>query len=371
MDRTTLSQTPPLSGAIGLRRRIAGAALEAFGAWGYREIDVPLLDYFDPLRRVLDPKLVNRMFRLVDRDGNLLVLRGDVTPAIAKIFAYQLSDLPLPLRVCYSNKVVRIERAFTREQIENFQLGVELIGAPGVGPEVEILLLTLETLEAVGIGDFEVHLGNSAIADRLISLTGADKRTRDALLSAVGERDPQAVEQLLNGLSVDSAVRAKLLELTNLRFGRKAVDTFRDAMPQDEALESALDQLQKLYDVLEELQVSTRIFIDLGLVNDQGYYTGTAFKVVSERVGRVLGGGGRYDELIGRFGKPTPAVGFSFSLEAIIELIYPGELRSGEPRDNHPVRRKADSVPESVVALFRDVIARRARNERIVIDHED
>ena len=366
MNRTTLSSTPPLSGAIGLRRRIATAALDVFGGWGYREIDVPLLDYFDPLRRVLDPKLVNRMFRLVDRDGNLLVLRGDVTPAIAKIFAYQLSDLPLPLRVCYSNKVVRIERAFTREQIENFQLGVELIGAPGLNPEVEVLLLTLETLNAVGVRDFEIHLGNSAVADRLITLTGADKATRDALLSAVGERDPHAVEQVLTGLSVDPSVRAKLLELTHLRFGRKAIDAFRDAAPSDQTLMSALDRLQMLYDVLEKLHVSARVFIDLGLVNDQGYYTGTAFTVVSEQVGRIIGGGGRYDELIGRFGKPTPAVGFALSLEAILELIDPGAWQPGQPADNHRV-----SDGGSGVAQFREVLLQRERGERIVVDHEE
>lgn len=365
MDRTTLSQIPPLSGVVSLRRRIASTALEVFAGWSYREIDVPLLDYFDPLRRVLDPKQVNRMFRLVDRDGNLLVLRGDVTPAIAKIYAYQLGDMPLPLRVCYANKVVRIERAFTREQIEAYQLGVELIGSAGPGPEIEVLLVALETLKTIGVDDFEVHLGDAALADRLVVLSGAGARLRDELLTAISERDPTAVRQLSSGLTCDRSVIDALLAMTRLGFDQQAIREFAAAAPKDERLTQALDSLQALLDTLAGLGLSQRVHVDLGVVNDQGYYTGTSFKIVSERVGRVLGGGGRYDDLIGRFGKDTPAVGFSLSLEALLELLEPG--------DEAEASQSAASVQGAgnLVTRFKAALTDRAGNRATAVGHEE
>ena len=85
-------QTSALANTVARRREVALKALEVFRGWGYREVEIPLLDYFDPLRSVLDSDDASRMFRFVDRDGNLLVLRADVTPAMAKLYAYQLAE---------------------------------------------------------------------------------------------------------------------------------------------------------------------------------------------------------------------------------------------------------------------------------------
>lgn len=366
MDRGTLSQSSPLSGAIGLRRRVASTALGVFKGWHYREIDVPLLDYFDPLRKVLDPELVNRMFRLVDRDGNLLVLRGDVTPAIAKIFAFQLSGAPLPLRVCYANKVVRIERAFTREQIENYQLGIELIGASGLGPEIEVILVALETLAAVGVQDYEMHIGSSAVADRLISLTGVGKEDGVAILQAVGRRDPEVLSQRLNAVGVSGPLADALQYLTHLSFDRSSIAEVGSLAPADDELQSALGHLQATVDVLEGVGVADRIHIDLGLVNDPGYYTGTTFKIVSQRVGRVLGGGGRYDGLIASFGTPTPAVGFSLSLEALLDL-----LGYQAPHEVDVAVAPQPVAADDLVAGFESALAQRRDDGIIVVKYDE
>ena len=308
--RSTVRQTSghPIASTVDLRRRLAGRALDVFRGWGYDEIDVPLLDHFDPLRTALDPKQVNRMFRFVDRDGNLLVLRADVTPAIAKIYVHQLADAPLPLRLCYANKVVRIERAFTREQIESYQLGIELIGVEGAGPEIEVILVAIETLRAIGVADFEVHIGNAALVDHLIGRTGAPRSLREPLANAIADRDGHAVSELIETLGCRDEIGRALIALTELSFDDASLSALSAQLPGDELLAGRIDDMRQRLTVLGSLGLSDLVYIDLGLVNEQGYYTGTTFKVVSERVGRVLGGGGRYDELIGRFGRDTAAV---------------------------------------------------------------
>jgi ATP phosphoribosyltransferase regulatory subunit len=362
----SLSTTPPLSQLIGFRREVAMSALEVFGQWGYREIEVPLLDYFDPLKHALDPTQVNRMFRFVDRDGNLLVLRADVTPAIAKIYANQLTDERLPLRVCYSNKVIRIERAFTREQIESYQLGIELIGAPGTAPEVEIVLVALETLSSLGIDDFEIHLGNSSICERLIALTGAPKSHRELLEAAIRERDPYAVNEQLHALGTREHLVTALVHMTDLSFDEAALGELSRAIGHDDPLQTVLNEFRGLYETLEQLGAVDRVHIDLGIVNDQGYYTGTSFKIVSERLGRILGGGGRYDDLIGRFGSPTPAVGFSLYLDALLELL------GGSPKAVTAPPHSADraALGDDLVKGFGEVLDRRAQGKPTTVVYE-
>jgi ATP phosphoribosyltransferase regulatory subunit len=354
MERPAISQNGPLSAVVDLRRRVGARALEVFRGWSYREIDVPLLDYFDALRSALDPEQVGRLFRFVDRDGNLLVLRSDVTPAIAKIYANQLAGAPLPLRLCYANKVVRIERAFTREQIESYQLGVELIGAAGPEPEIEVILVALETLAAIGVSDYEVHLGNAAVVERLVALSGVPAAQRGHLAGAIRERDPHAVHALVGASPVDPSVLMALNAIAQLSAGQEALEALRDIEPPDAALAASLDELLALHEALVALGAGDRVHFDLGLGNEFGYYTGTRFKIVSERVGRVLGGGGRYDELIGRFGAPTPAVGFSISLEAVLELLE-GTGRRREPADEPTTIATVGGVVEA----FRSALARR------------
>jgi ATP phosphoribosyltransferase regulatory subunit len=365
MSASTLSPSPPLSPIIARRRAISLSALGVFAGWGYREMEVPLLDYFDPLRRALDRRQVNRMFRFVDRDGNLLVLRADVTPAIAKVYAYQLADAPLPLRVCYANKVVRIERAFTREQIESYQLGVELIGAPGLGPEVEVVLVAVETLRGLGARDFEIHLGDVVLAERLVELTRADRARREPLMSAIGDRDPHAVRALVADLSLPASLVAALVDLASLRFEADALDRLRRDAPADPVLALACDRLEALIATLADLGLGQHLHLDLGLTNEVGYYTGMTLRIVSERVGRVLGGGGRYDELIGRFGAATPAVGFSLNLEALMQVLEPTPLQDAELGAPQPV-----AVGPDLVAGFRRALDHRAQGAPTVIRHE-
>jgi ATP phosphoribosyltransferase regulatory subunit len=366
MTGTTLQQNPPLSDVVSRRRTIALTALDVFRGWGYREIEVPLLDYFEPLRRALDPRDISRMFRFVDRDGNLLVLRADVTPAIAKVFAFQLADEPLPLRLCYANKVVRIERAFTRERLESHQLGVELIGLSGTSPEVEVLLVALEALAALGIDDFEIHLNDAAICERLLAQTGLEAEETKPLRRAIAERDPHGLALLLRERGVDAALSDQLTGLTRLRFEPAALDALEPVIAADERLRAHVGSFRQLLDALARLEVSDRLVVDLGLIQDRDYYTGVAFKIVSERIGRALGGGGRYDNLIGRFlHRRVPAVGFALDLDAVLELNGRGPVDGREAAEPPPIVSLADDA----VAGFREALDRRSRGDRVAVDH--
>ena len=342
-----------------MRREITGQVLGIFEGWSYREVEVPLLDYFDHLRDVLEPISANSTFRFVDRDGNLRVLRADVTPAIAKIYANQLTHLPLPLRLCYANKIVRIQRAFTSEQIESYQLGVELIGAHGLIPELEVLLICIETLTALGIEDYQIKLGNLAIYQRLLERSSVPTSVYGDITKAVLNRDPFEVRQRLHRIGVRPNISEAIQSLASLSGGVEQLERINAAIQHDDKLTQASQHMEKLLSSLDALNLADKVHLDLGHIHGPMYYTGMTFRVISESIGRELGGGGRYDNLIGAFGAQTPAVGFSLGLDALLEIIAPHAASEVAPTPG-----LSDAVvvvdPDSPHLNLQEAISRRA-----------
>jgi ATP phosphoribosyltransferase regulatory subunit len=174
------------------------------------------------------------------------------------------------------------------------------------------------------------------------------------------------VRSLSSALQAPAAVAQALLDLTELSFEMSALDRLSLAVFNDPPLRAVLQSLRDLLAALEALGHGPRVHLDLGLVNDQGYYTGVMFKFVSERLGRVLGGGGRYDSLIGRFGPNTPAVGFSLSLEALLELLAP--TLAVAPTDE--TRSEVVALGEDWVSGLGRAQAERQAGRPVVVSHE-
>lgn len=347
---------PALDRSVSLRRQVTTQAMQVFSGWGYREIQVPLLERFDSIKSGLDEDQVSRSFRFVDRNGNLMVLRPDITPAIAKTFAYQLRGALLPLRVSYSNKVVRIERGFAGSQFESYQVGLELIGAEGLAADVEILLIVLELLDRLGLKRFQINLADHKAAAMLLSLTGAPTRFRNDVEKAVMARDSDEVRSILNGLGTRKPIVEAIAVLASLEGGVGKIGQIEALLPNEIALLERLRYLSSIERTMTELGYGSQVRVDLGEIDGPGYYTGVGFTVVAEGVGRSLARGGRYDELIGVFGQPTPAVGFSFSLEAMVELLHPhAEYQRERRRASDVVRIDA----EDPVSGFKAVLERR------------
>ncbi|MBA2662408.1 MAG: ATP phosphoribosyltransferase regulatory subunit [Bradymonadaceae bacterium] len=362
--------TPALDRSVSLRRQITTQAMQIFAGWGYREIQIPLLEHFDSLKSGLDEDQIARSFRFVDRAGNLMVLRPDVTPAVAKTYAYQLRSAPLPLRVSYSNKVVRIERAFVGAQLESYQVGLELIGAEGLVADVEVLLIVLELLERLGLKRFQINLADHKAASLLLSATGAPSRFRDDVEDAILARDPDEVRSILNGLGTRTPIVEAIAVMASLEGGLQKIDLIERLLPNEVALKKRLDYLRKLEQAMADLGYGEQVRVDLGEIDGPGYYTGIGFSVVAEGAGRRLARGGRYDELIGLFGQSTAAVGFSFSLEAVVELLHP-QAGSSASR-----RQPGDAVsidPKDPVAGLRIALERRRQNlpTRVVVQSGD
>lgn len=350
---------PALDRSVSLRRQVTAQAMQVFGGWGYREIQLPLIEHFDALKRGLDEDQIERSFRFVDRAGNLMVLRPDVTPAIAKTYAYQLRGLPLPLRISYADKVARIERVFGSAEVESYQLGVELVGSRGVVPDVEVLLVALEVMERLGLRRFHINLGDHRLAQILLSATGAPRRIRGRVEEAILSRDPDEVQRILENLGTRCQYIEAISVLAGLEGGLQQLDVIEQTLPEHDELHDRIRYLRDVERAIDELGYGSRVRIDLGELDGPGYYTGIGFSIVSEGASRWIARGGRYDDLIGQFGVEMPAVGFSFSLETLVELLHPKMSEGSRNRHDHEVVAVSEDDPADG---FEEALERRRNN---------
>jgi len=354
------NRTLALDRSMSLRREVAARAMQVFAGWGYREIQVPILDYFDSLKQGLDARQIARSLRFVDRTGNLMVLQPDLTPAIAKVYAYQLQGTPLPLRLSYAGQVVRTERSLTDEQLESNQIGIEMLGARGLVADVEMLLVALEFLDRIGVQSHQLNVADHRTARLLLAATGAPARIRHEVGQAIVARDADAVREILNRLGAREVYVEALATLAELRHGMDQLEVIRNLMSTQVNILERLDYLKAVERTISDLGYADHVRLDLGELGGASYYTGLAFNVVIEGVGREVGRGGRYDELVGQFGAETPAVGLSFSLDTIVEHLHgtqPGRF------DSQPDDSAIYVDPSDPINGFHIALARRRKDE--------
>lgn len=350
--------------ATALRRRaLVNRSLSILHAWGYEEIEVPLLAPYEDLRSTLDAERAAQLFRVADRSGQLLVLRGDLTPIVARQVALRMGSAPRPARLAYANRVARRERAFAREQMESYEVGLELVGAAGARADLEVVTVVFDLLDELALDDVEMRVGDVRIAGAL--LAALDVRSqRAALAEAIDRRDAAtAVAVARDGrLSEDFAAAAQAL--CTLHPPPAVLDRLEAGFESAPALASAAEAVRALRErlaVLDGLGLAERVGLDLTARDDRGYYTGLRFHLVCERLGALIGGGGRYDRLYGHFGPAQPAVGCALRVDRLVALMEPVAPAPGE--------RSVSVDGEDLADVFRRAVRARAAGDRVRIVH--
>src|SRR5215212_3303406 len=290
------------------------ALMDGLRGWiqqaGYGEVRTPTVEYEDVLRQG-DAGSAGAGWRLFDQHGNLLVLRSDMTIPIARLVGTRFADHDGPLRLCYSGQAYRSVTRGSGQLTEFLQVGAELIGVPGVEGDAEIVSLALEGLSSCGLRRHTVGLGDGALYRSLLAAFELERDDADALMGSLMRRDLVGLEARVRSAGLPNA----LFEVPGLRGGREVLDRAEDAMGEVAAM--ALIELRGLYEELRERGFADQVILDLGLVHEFGYYTGAVFELYDPAVGFAIGGGGRYHQLIGRFGRPRPACGMALDVQRV------------------------------------------------------
>jgi ATP phosphoribosyltransferase regulatory subunit len=291
-------------------RALNSRLLEVWERAGYGEVRTPTLEYEDVMRRG-DERAAGAGFRTFDDHGHVLSLRVDGTLPIARLVANRYEQHDDPIRLCYFSHAYRAVKVRSGQPREFLQGGMELIGVPAPAGDAEVIALTLEALGAAGLGRHRLGLGDGALYRALLAELEVPDGDRAALLEALSQRDLVGVETRVHKLGLSAPARDLLVRLPTVRGGPEVLDRV------DGPVAAAVDGLRELYQLLADRGVSDRVIFDLGLVRELGYYTGVVFELYDPAVGFAIGGGGRYDELLGRFGKPRPACGVALDIHRV------------------------------------------------------
>jgi ATP phosphoribosyltransferase regulatory subunit len=296
-------------------RALEATLLETFSGLGYGEVATPTLEYDEVLERG-DGRTAGSAYRFFDERGDLLALRSDMTIPIARMVAGRFGDEEPPFRLSYVANAYRAVRPQRGQMREFAQAGVELIGPSAPEGTTEIVRVLHAALDAVGLRRAVIGLGDADLYRQALLEIGIGDESRETLLAQLASHDLVGLGEELGQIDgVGEEQRETLTSLAQLRGGREVLEQAR-AMG-GAAVERATSRLAGTLDELERRGLADRVQIDLGLLRDLGYYSGAILEVYDPALGHVLGGGGRYDGLIGRFGRDLPAAGFSLYLERV------------------------------------------------------
>ena len=295
-------------------RRLQRALADVFERFGYGEVSTPTTEYHDVLARG-DDRGAPAVYRFFDEDGELLAMRTDMTIPIARLVATRFAPSEPPFRLSYVASAYRAIRPQRGQMREFIQAGVELIGVDAPEGTAEVIEVLSAALDAAGLTRAVIGLGDADLYRQLLDELGVAGDRRDRILEVLATHDLVGLEAEIDELGLGGAERETLLGLLNLRGGPEALDQARELG--GEAVDRATKRLAATYEALLARGVAERVRLDLGLLRDLGYYTGAILEVYDPALGHVLGGGGRYDELMARFGRPLPAAGFALYLERV------------------------------------------------------
>jgi ATP phosphoribosyltransferase regulatory subunit len=338
------------------KRHVETELLGIFGRWGYREIVTPSFEFFDVLSLGTDVGLQEHMFKFVDREtGRLLALRADITPQIARVMATRLRDEPRPVRLAYAASVFRDDSSPMARSREVHQAGVELLGLEKPEAEVEIIAMTIEGLRALGLHRFQIDLGHPDFVRGLAEESGADADQQRELRRALSRKDSATLARLVDALAPPAPVRAALLALPALVGHEEALDRAA-ALACGARSSGAVQNLSEVYRLLAIYGLADAVLFDLGEVRGFDYYSGLHFEAYVAGFGTSVAGGGRYDQMLGRFGLPCAAVGFAFDVGGLLAVM---EAQGVAVELAGPDFFIVDFTPEKTAALS---LARRLRD---------
>jgi ATP phosphoribosyltransferase regulatory subunit len=321
-------------------RRLEAALAETFASFGYGEVATPTIEYHSVLARG-DDRGAPAAYRFFDERGELLALRTDMTIPIARLAATRFAKDEPPFRLCYLASAYRAIRPQRGQMREFRQAGLELIGADAPDGTAEVVEVLCAALDAAGLTRAVVGMGDADLYRQLLDELGVAGEARDRILDALATHDLVGLEAQIVELGLGDAERETLLELPGLRGGPEVLDQARALGGQ--AVERATRRLAATFEALASRGVAERVSLDLGLLRDLGYYTGAILEVYDPALGHVLGGGGRYDELMGRFGRPLPAAGFALYVERL-HVAQAEEERLGTSNQQSAISDQGESV---------------------------
>ena len=326
-----------LPAEVLIRDYLQNTILETYRSCGFERITTPIIEDIENLDKSEGGENLNLIFKIMKRGEKLdeaiasgdpkeipdMGLRYDLTLPLTRYYANNRAKLPSPFKVIQIDKVYRAERPQKGRMREFVQCDIDIIGSNSWTAEVELIGTTAKALHNIGFRNFNIRINDRRLLKAIIMGAGFGEDDCDSVCISLDKLDKIAAEGVNN-------------ELLSKNFAPEAVEKLMSALNVTPfTLENAkelcgdiecITNLEKILTAANSTADGYSVEYDMTLVRGQGYYTGTVFEISSPDFRGAIGGGGRYDNLIGKFlGESVPAVGFSIGFERIAGILLDGK----------------------------------------------
>lgn len=300
-----------------LRRQL----LDVFFSWGYELVIPPVVDFLDSLLTGSGHDLDLQTFKLTDQvSGELLGIRADMTPQVARIDAHNLK-YDRATRLCYVGTILRALGDSLEKTRSPMQIGAEIYGHSGVESDLEVIQLMLEMLAVTGLQNVHLDLGHVGIYRALSEQAGLTQQQEAELFDVLQRKARTELDELLANYKIDGEIKHIFATLPTLNGGKdviaSAIKLFTNI---NKKVISALEELQCIAEKLSTIYPSLAVSFDLSELRGYHYHTGVVFATFIPGVGREITRGGRYDNVGEFFGRARAATGFSSDLRLLSSL---------------------------------------------------
>lgn len=300
-----------------------------FRQWGYDEIETPTIEFYDVFSADSDITPQETMFKFFDQQGRILVLRPEMTIPVARIAATKYKDARHPQRFSYIGNSFRYNELGGGKQKEFTQAGAEIIGTSGPEADAEVIATAIQCVLATGIENFQIDIGQVEFFKGLMEEAGLSDEEIEQARVLIDKKDFLGIEELVEEQGIEGGLKELVLGLPKLFGSVDVIERVKNLTVNKRALK-ALENLRRVLEIISDYGFEKYVSVDLGMVQSLNYYSGIIFRGFTHGIGFPMISGGRYDGLVGKFGKDCPATGFSIGINLIMMAIDRQKLAIGK-----------------------------------------
>ncbi len=303
--------------------------------YSYNDIQTPTFEFFNIFGNEIGTTPSKDLYKFFDKEGNTLVLRPDFTPAIARCAAKYYMDEAFPVKLCYMGNTFINSSDYQGRLKEITQCGAELIGDGSIAADAEILSMVVESLKASGLKEFQISVGHAKFFGGLVEAAGISSEDEIELRELISNKNFLGVEEFIETLHLEHDLKRLFHLLVNFDSNEEDLLEAKKYCDKYDKIKTAIDELEKLHEYLKLYYIDKYISFELGILSEHQYYTGIVFMGYTFGTGEPVVKGGRYDKLLGFFGKDAPAIGFCIVVDQLISAILRQKIEV--PLDNKKV----------------------------------
>lgn len=288
--------------------------------YGFKDIQTPTFEYFDIFSEERGTVSANYMYKFFDREGNTMVLRPDITPSIARCVAKYYKNETKPIRLCYLGNTYLNNHSYQGKLKETTQMGAELINDASIDADAEMIAMSIRCLLASGLTEFQIEIGHVFFFKALAEEAGLTMEEEEELRLRIEDKNMFGVEEILAAKDISEELKRLFYKMPEL-FGPLETLSEIKTMTNNPKAVKAIECLEQIYELLGIYGLEKYISFDLGMLSMYNYYTSIIFRAYTYGTGDSVLGGGRYNHLVGQFGKEAPAIGMAINIDQLMAAL--------------------------------------------------